>query len=494
MSVLEHPQPLGVFGYPAGFLLVPASGRPEADARRELVAGRRPRVWPASLRGHELAHDDDLEQAAGFFAGEDPVARYNRWVLDPERVGDDELAGLRAGLPPAVRPLVDVVAHSLGRGPAPAGDPDEGLPDEVAALVLAARATQARQDGDAAAAARLLTAAGERAGAASPALRAVLLGSAAGVQRERGASAEAESLLRDASAALAGTDLSEVRAELLHTLGGLAHERAASGTGDTRTLLHQAMGHYYDALQLVSEQSAPVLWASLQMDLATAHLAVPMTEATDQLRLGVATQALRACRRVFDPEQHAAAWSAATLNLANALVYTPSTHQADNLVEAVELYEEVLVSGVRDRDPLGRARLMSNQGNVLAHLGAFGQARVKLVEARSVFEEHLDYDGATTVRSLLDELARSEAAQNGAQPEASTASTASGVGGGDAADLDELARQAEQMSRMPLPGSAFTAGMGVRRQAPAGDVTGPPPKPRVTVLPAGSAPRRTDTP
>ncbi|MEZ5096863.1 MAG: hypothetical protein R2731_12540 [Nocardioides sp.] len=101
----------------------------------------------------------------------------------------------------------------------------------------------------------------------------------------------------------------------------------------------------------MSEESAPVLWASLTMNLATAHLAVPMTQASDQLRLGVATQALRACRRVFTPESAPVPWSTATLNLANALVYTPSTHQGDNLVEAVELYDEVLESGVRDGDP-----------------------------------------------------------------------------------------------------------------------------------------------
>ncbi len=100
------------------------------------------------------------------------------------------------------------------------------------------------------------------------------------------------------------------------------------------------------------------------------------------------------------------------LNLANSLVYTPSKHQADNLVEAVELYEAVLEARDRDTDPLGRARVLANQGNVLAHLGVFDQAKAKLYEARFLFEELGDDDSVRTVRGVLDEIAR----QHGAEP------------------------------------------------------------------------------
>ena len=138
----------------------------------------------------------------------------------------------------------------------------------------------------------------------------------------------------------------------------------------------------------------------------------------------------------LNPTDYPGPWSTATLNLANALVYTPSTHQADNLVEAVELYEEVLESGVRDQDTLGRARVMANQGNVLAHLGIFEEARGKLVEARYLFESQLDHDSATAVRSMLDEIARTQVRD----PDD---------------EFADLARQAEQMARMPQPGGAI---------------------------------------
>ncbi|MGH3850969.1 MAG: hypothetical protein ACRDRT_14945, partial [Pseudonocardiaceae bacterium] len=96
----------------------------------------------------------------------------------------------------------------------------------------------------------------------------------------------------------------------------------------------------------------------------------------------------------------------AQLNLANALVYTPSKHQGDNLVEAVELYETVLDARDRETDPLGRARVLANQGNALAHLGVFDQAKAKLYEARFLFEEFEEIDAVRTVRDVLDEIAR----------------------------------------------------------------------------------------
>ena len=471
---LTHPQPLGAFGFPAGLLLI-ASVSAESDAARaDLVAGRVPASWPDELRGHELTHADDLEGALAAFAGDDPVARYHRWLLDPET---DSAGSVRDGLPSEVGPLFDVVAYTIGVAECPSYDVT-GLPGEIAALVLAAQATAALESGDATAAPGLLEDGARRAGSESPALSAVLLGNAGTLLREQRQTDRARVLLAEGAAALSGTDLGDVRAELLQVRGSIAHEEAAAGRGDARALLHDAMSDYYDGLQLVSEQSAPFLWASLQMNLATAHLASPMTQASDQLRLGVATQALRACRRVFTPETYPAQWSTATLNLANALVYTPSTHQGDNLVEAVELYEEILRSGVRDSDPVGRARLLSNQGNALAHLGIFDEARPKLVEARFLFEDQLDHDSATAVRSLLDEIAKAES-----ESQSHTGADA------DADDREELARQAEQMSRMPQPSDPFTSGMGVRMESTAGDQTGPPPKPTVTVLPAGSAPR-----
>lgn len=457
-DLLAGPQPVGVFPMPAGLLLVPAG---EDAARESLVAGRLPAPWPSGLADLRAVHEQP-DEPGPVFTDADAVSRYNRWVLDPESA---DAAQVRAGLPPAYAPLVDVVAYSVGLTDASliAQEPDAAVAPEIAALLLAASASARLEVGDPSGAATLLADAVVTAEEVAPALSAVLRGNLGSLLHERGLDPDrAHAELERAAGDLTGTDLAETRAELLHLLGVIEHERALAA-GEP---LQGAMQRYYDALQLVTERSAPYLWASIQLDLATAHLSSPMSGASDQLRIGVAAQALRACRRVFDPRATPGPWSTATLNLANALVYLPSTHQGDNLVEAVELYEEVLESGVRDDDPLGRARLLANQGNVLAHLGIFDQARARLVEARFLFEEHLDHDGAMTVRSVLDEIARTE------------------VGDPDD-DLAALARKAEQMARVPVDEGAFTSGMGVRVEEGTG--TSEPPadaqrRAKVTVL------------
>ena len=183
------------------------------------------------------------------------------------------------------------------------------------------------------------------------------------------------------------------------------HEQAV----DRPDLLNKAVPHYHSALQLVWREEAPLLWASAHANLATAYLTMPMTEASSQLRLGVAAQSLRSALKVYTPEEHPEQWASVQVNLANSLVYTPSSHQTDNLVEAVNLYEAVLAARDRDTDPLGRARVLANQGNVLAHLGDFDQAKAKLYDARFLFEELGDHDSVLAVRGVLDEVARQQA-------------------------------------------------------------------------------------
>jgi tetratricopeptide (TPR) repeat protein len=136
---------------------------------------------------------------------------------------------------------------------------------------------------------------------------------------------------------------------------------------------------------------------------------MPMVEASGQLRLGVAAQSLRSALKVYTRESHPQEWASTQLNLANSLVYSPSTHPAENLAEAVELYEAVLEARDRETDPVGRARVLANQGNALAHLGMFDEAKAKLYEARFLFEELGDEESVRTVRGVLDEIARQRA-------------------------------------------------------------------------------------
>ena len=402
VMLAARPQPLGAFGLPAGYLLIPAGQDTEA-ARAALVDGRLPEQWPDRLEAYRHALAGDRDGALHALTGDDPVSRYNRFILDPDQA---DPAAIRADLG-EFAVLVDVVFFALGRtDSAPELDGHDG---EVAAVVLAAQASAALADGNPAAAVPLLDRAAELARPVGRPLAGVLAGAAAGVCRDvEDPSAlqrleRALSLLEDADA------LRVARAELHLSAAGILHERAAQRP----ELLPATVPHYHSALHLIRREDAPLLWASAHADLATAYLTMPMVEASSQLRLGIAAQSLRQALTVFTRDEHPQRWASVQLNLANSMVYTPSKHRQENLVEAVEIYEAVLQSRDRDGDPLGRARVLANQGNVLAHLGLFDQAKAKLYEARFLFEDGGDTDSVRTVRDILDEVARQTALDRG---------------------------------------------------------------------------------
>lgn len=400
MATLKRPQPVGTFTLPAGLLLIPDTGDSiEVTAVREhMLAGRSPADWPNELAGHAHAHAGRLDDAWEAFSGNNVIDRYNRYVLRPEGV---DAATLQAELPPDLAPLVDVIRYSIGQLERP---PEAaGLSAEIAAMVLSSQASAALISGDIAAAVDMLRTASTVAAPASSCLAALLLGNAGTLEHEYHLDLErAASDLGEALGGLTDTDLTTARAELHYRLGMVLHELAVDGDRP----MSQAVHHYYSALQLVTAETTPMLWAAVQLNLGTAYLTMPMVEASDQLRAGIAVGNLRASLTVFTREDHPEQWASAQLNLANALVYMPSTHQGDNLVEAVERYEEILELRDRDVDPVGRARVLANQGNALAHLGIFDQAKAKLFEARYLFEEQLDHASVMTVRSVLDEISR----------------------------------------------------------------------------------------
>lgn len=399
-SPLPRPQPVGVFPMPAGLLLI--DGDPDQDAvRRALTNGQRPDEFPPSLRYYQLAIDDDVDGALAAITGDGAVAAANRLVLDPtpERLetarhaalGDDDAAA-----------HVELVAFITGSRSAP---PDADTVDaELAANVHAARATLALERRDITTAADELETAAQLALPVSRALAGQLLGQLAHVQLDDGGAKRAQTTFQAALDALAGTDLFVSRAELHVAAGAMFQEMSEAAPRLTK----QAIDHYQSALRLVDRATAPETWAIANANLGLIYLTMPMTEASDQLRVGIAVQSMREALTVLDAETHRDRWSSTQLNLANALVYMPSTHQADNIAEAVELYEGVLAHRDRQRDPQGRARVLANQGNALAHLGAFADAKVRLHEARTIFEEFDELDAVRSVRSILDEIAKHE--------------------------------------------------------------------------------------
>jgi tetratricopeptide (TPR) repeat protein len=390
------PQPLGLFPLPLGYMLIPP-GADNDGARRAMLAGRLPESWPPSLRAHALAVAGQRDGAiAALDDHVDVVARYNRFVLDPDGVDPDELRSELGDF--AI--LVDVVLFTLGRTETPPYS--ETAEGELAAALLSVQAGHALAQGNPQAAIELLDRAAEAAKPVSLPLCGTMLAAAGAIARDTH-DADCATRLQKALTALGTADgLRVARAEIHLCLAGVLHEDAATRP----ELLATAIPHYHSALQLIKRADAPLLWAAAHAGLAAAYLTMPMVEASSQLRLGVAAQSLRSALTVYTREQHPDEWASVQLNLANSLVYTPSRHHKENLVEAVEIYEALLQTRDRATQPLGRARVLANQGNVLAHLGIFDDAKAKLYEARFLFEELGDDDSVRAVRGVLDEIAR----------------------------------------------------------------------------------------
>ena len=207
-----------------------------------------------------------------------------------------------------------------------------------------------------------------------------------------------------AIAILKDTDFAEGLAEAKYHRAGLIHGLAMEG----RRPMSEAIIGYTDALNGLNETDHRALYARLHLNLGTAYLAAPMASASDGMRAGMAISSLRTAARFLDPVQEEQEYTSALLNLANALVYAPSGKRRDNLMEAVDLYEQVLPYRPMSLDPLGRARVLSNQGNALAHLGFLGDAQVKLQEAREIFAGAGDETSASVVSDLLTSLRRGE--------------------------------------------------------------------------------------
>lgn len=398
-----RPQPLGIFPLPAGYLALPPAEDGTA-ALAELMAGHVPAAMPPEWRFLALALASDSRGALDALANDDsPLARYNRFVLAG---GPADFAALRADLDGDLALLLAVAAYTMGLSdtpPAP-GDAD----GELLAFALMARAAHAIEREELTAAEAELDAAISAAMPASPLLAAQLLITRAETRTHRhGAGSGAMSDYREAIRLLARSGLAEVRAHANLNLGILYQELAHGQRGP----LLEAAKCYQEALRVFTRAAYPELFALAQNNLALAYLAMPLTEASDQLRMGIAVQALREALSVYTRAEHPERWASAQLNLANALQYLPSARPAEHLAEAVSLYEELLATRDPATNPLGYARVLANQANALAHLGIVTHARPKLQEAARLFALGGDHESAATVRELLGELEHSAAAQ-----------------------------------------------------------------------------------
>lgn len=407
--MLSRPQPIGIFPFPAGLLLLPESASPLASrATASLMAGAIPGEWPEEWRFFERALQDDRDGAMRRLAeaGDDAVSAYNRFVL----AGGDASRAVTGG-DGALRALGEVAAYVQGaRDDLPAMG--EELEGEFAAIAALAWSAWHLERAEVAQAAERLAAGVSAARQVSPVLAAQLQGQRAQLLAQEPARGDdAIAAWRDAVQLASVARLPDLRADLFLGLALALHERASTA----RHLLVEAINMYQEALHAgITLEARPETYALVQNNLGLAYVAMPMSAAGDKIRLAVGVQSFREALKVYTRDAYPEQWSSAMLNMANALQYLPSSHPQENLIEAVNGYEALLEVRNKALDPVGYARLLANQANALAHLGMFGPAVEKLTEARKLLSWHGEDDAASALLEQMERINAQLAATAGA--------------------------------------------------------------------------------
>jgi len=384
-----RPQPLGVFPFPAGLLLLPDVDPSKRTALNGLMRGDATTPVPSEWRFFQLALTGDYPSALAAVDGTDAIAVHNRIALGADL---DEAGNI----------LRDAVRYAVGRTDHP---PDAGdLDAELRAFVLMLQATQSIEQNHFARAIPVLREAVAAARTASPEFAAQLLGQLAALESDQPALAMQH--YREALLIANGP----ARAELSLQLGILLQDHAKGN----RAALLEAVKAYQDALRFgIALEQNPESFALLQNNLALAYLAMPMAESGDQLRMGIAVQSLRDALKVYTKEKYPEQWASTQLNLANALQYIPTSHPEENLIQAVEIYDEILSVRKKAFDPVGYARLLANQANALAHLGIFAPAMEKISEAYKLFQWHNEPEMAASAMSLVESISEQRGQPHG---------------------------------------------------------------------------------
>lgn len=400
--MMLRPQPLGVFAGPQGALLLPRVEGAE-NALFDSLRGRLDQL-PQAWRFYRLALEDCDAALVALSSDNSLEARYNRFVLEPR---PEAYAELQASLTGEWRGLLEAVAFQAGLRSTPP-NPDHldavDYTGEIRAYLLATYAGYLLEQNQVEAALTLLEAAARLVKDLSPAFAARLYGEWARLEAAQGSNSDKGlGYLERAIELYAQTAFKIPLGELWLQLGIALQTRAE---GRDKSLLLRAVHAYQEASQILRPEQAPEAFGIAQMNLALAYLIMPMNEEAERLRYAIAATSLRESLKIFQPDTHPELWASATLNLANLLQHANTAHPEENLWEAVALYEDVLKVRRPDTDSIAYARVLANQGNALAHLGAFSRAVPRLLQARALFEQAGETDSVAAIEEVLAEVER----------------------------------------------------------------------------------------
>lgn len=397
-----RPQPLGVFADPLGALLLPPVEGAE-HLLPQVVRGNLNSL-PQAWRFYELALYDEAAAFQALQSDPTPLGRYNRFVLRPSQ---DEYYALQPLLTGTEAALLEAVAFQIGLCHGPP-DPHHLGPvhfdREVRAYLLATYAGYLLEQSQTERALVLLETAAADVEALSPAFAARLYGEWAAVEAQQGPNSDKGLAFLERAARLYGqTGFKAAQGELWLQLGMALQTRAQ---GKDKELLLRAVKAYQEATLVLRPEQTPESFGLAQMNLALVYLIIPMNEEAARLRYAIAASSLRESLKVFTPDTYPQHWASATVNLANVLQHANTTHPEENLWEAVALYEDVLRVRKPEDDPEGYARVLANQGNALAHLGAFSRAIPRLTTACDLFRQLGDLEAVTVLEEVLEDIAQ----------------------------------------------------------------------------------------
>ena len=396
-----RPQPIGIFPFPAANLLLPNLAVSHEDEIQSLLNGDSSVELPPEWEFFSLAANGDIDAAVKSIqsvAASSPIYTYNLFVLAPSPDAYQAASDLLTG---DLRELLDVAAYTVGIIDN-LGE-EFTLDGELGALALAtSAATDIEKEDFKSAQAKLKSAvAGSK--KESPILAVLLLSQSADLAASLPDVSPAH-VMQDYKSAIEMAEDCKLPMLIpeLYTRMGMMLQNASNGQ---RGALLQAVNSYQAALQSgVTQEDHPQLFAQLQNNLGLAYLSMPATGASHQLRNGIAVQSFRHALKVYTIEAFPDMWASVSMNLANALQYAPSSHPEENLIQAVETYEEVLQVRSRAKDPVAYALVLLNQANALAHLGMFKPALEKLAEAYKLFHWYDQIEQANAAQELVEQI------------------------------------------------------------------------------------------
>lgn len=412
-TIRIRPQPTGIYAGTASALLLPMpTGGGWEGALSECLRGAAAQSanLPSEWQFYQAAVRGDINAAVRYLAAsmatcdeEAELLEYNQFVLQPSL---EVFQRLNRQLSGALACLLGLAAFNAGlvsELPAAGEMQQVGLDNELVAWGLATCAASELERENFVSARQTLAVAIEAARTTSPLLSAILIAQSAHIAHHCLA-LPAPLVQRDYESAIAlakEAALPGLLAELWTQLGMLLQATA----GGQREPWIAAIRAYQTALQSgVNADEHPVLFAELHNNLGLAYLATPASETSHQLRCGIAIQSFRHAIEPLVPELHSDLWARIKMNLANALQYAPSSHPESNLIQAVQIYDEILEVRTRAREPVAHALVLLNQANALAHLGIFKPSLEKASEAYKLFQWYNQSEQAATARELVERV------------------------------------------------------------------------------------------